>query len=319
MRMSPSEAMMWAVEKDPALRSDFCNLTVLDSLPVRGRLRATVERAIVAIPRLGRPRRLAAAAHRRAGVARRIPPSTSTTTSAGSRSPSRGRCATSSTSRRSRTAPPLDRSRPLWEFTLVEGLEGGRAALLQRLHHTITDGVGGMRLSLSLVDLEREPGAAADRRGAAPSPTRWPPSAATATLDDAVDRDSPIDVLREALGDAWPRRRSTSPSGARARRSTLATQPRRLPERVRGAAELLGSLRRQVLVTDRGHSRDVRGPVAGAALRHARRSSSTRSTAPARRTARASTTCSSPAWPARSPRSTASSASVPRRCGWRCR
>src|ERR1700750_2147143 len=50
--MSPSEAVMWAVDKDPALRSDFTNVTVLDALPSEARLRATVERAIVAIPRL---------------------------------------------------------------------------------------------------------------------------------------------------------------------------------------------------------------------------------------------------------------------------
>ncbi len=53
------------------------------------------------------------------------------------------------------TATPLDRSRPLWEFTLLEGLADGRSALLQRVHHTVTDGVGGLKLSLSLVDFER--------------------------------------------------------------------------------------------------------------------------------------------------------------------
>src|SRR5439155_20850127 len=52
-------------------------------------------------------------------------------------------------------AMPLDRARPLWELTVVEGLAGGRAAALQRLHHTLTDGVGGMKLLRSL--LERTP------------------------------------------------------------------------------------------------------------------------------------------------------------------
>ena len=50
--MSDTEAVMWAVEKDPALRSDFCNLTILDHAPDEKRLRATVDRALVAIPRL---------------------------------------------------------------------------------------------------------------------------------------------------------------------------------------------------------------------------------------------------------------------------
>ena len=52
MRMSDTEAIMWAVEKDPALRSDFCNLTILDRRPSDERTRATMERALAAIPRL---------------------------------------------------------------------------------------------------------------------------------------------------------------------------------------------------------------------------------------------------------------------------
>ncbi len=50
MRMSDTEAIMWAVEKDPALRSDFCNLTILDGRPSNERLRATMDRALAAIP-----------------------------------------------------------------------------------------------------------------------------------------------------------------------------------------------------------------------------------------------------------------------------
>ena len=86
MRMSDTEAVMWAVEKDPALRSDFCNLTILDHAPDEKRLRATLDRALVAIPRL-RQRVVAA-------PLRIVPPefattraSTSTTTCAASRCP----------------------------------------------------------------------------------------------------------------------------------------------------------------------------------------------------------------------------------------
>ena len=45
---------------------------------------------------------------------------------------------------------PLDRARPLWEAVLVEGLADGRAAYLLKLHHSVTDGLGGVQL-LSLV------------------------------------------------------------------------------------------------------------------------------------------------------------------------
>jgi len=50
----------------------------------------------------------------------------------------------------------FDRARPLWEFTLLDGLEHGRAALVMKLHHSLTDGVGGMEMAKYLFDVERE-------------------------------------------------------------------------------------------------------------------------------------------------------------------
>jgi diacylglycerol O-acyltransferase len=46
----------------------------------------------------------------------------------------------------------LDRERPLWQATLVEGVDGDRAALVLKAHHSLTDGVGGMQLALLLFD-----------------------------------------------------------------------------------------------------------------------------------------------------------------------
>ena len=51
----------------------------------------------------------------------------------------------------------FDRSYPLWEFTLVEHLDGGRAALIMKLHHSITDGIGAMQLAMLLFDADRTP------------------------------------------------------------------------------------------------------------------------------------------------------------------
>ena len=52
---------------------------------------------------------------------------------------------------------PLDTSRALWEAMYVEGLEGGRAALLTKLSHAITDGLGGIALFEQVYDTERDP------------------------------------------------------------------------------------------------------------------------------------------------------------------
>jgi WS/DGAT/MGAT family acyltransferase len=53
-------------------------------------------------------------------------------------------------------ADPFDRTRPLWQFVVVDGLRGGKAALIQKMHHTITDGERGVELSLQYLDFERD-------------------------------------------------------------------------------------------------------------------------------------------------------------------
>ncbi|MDT5092733.1 MAG: diacylglycerol O-acyltransferase / wax synthase [Mycobacterium sp.] len=52
---------------------------------------------------------------------------------------------------------PMDISRPLWTATLVEGLEGGRAATLLHMSHAVTDGVGAVEMFAHIYDLERDP------------------------------------------------------------------------------------------------------------------------------------------------------------------
>jgi diacylglycerol O-acyltransferase len=50
-------------------------------------------------------------------------------------------------------APILDRSRPLWQTHLFHGVEGGRTAIVWKMHHCLVDGVSGMELLSASLDL----------------------------------------------------------------------------------------------------------------------------------------------------------------------
>ena len=164
-RMSDTEALMWALEDDPVLRSTFANVTFLDRVPDLDRFRDRMRMAITALPRLSQ--RVSDAPGmanpewiedpffdldfhvRRVAVPQ----------------PASDRAVLDLAAQLA--LDPFDRARPLWQFTLVEGLPDGRAAMVQKLHHTITDGEGGIRLSAMFLDVERD---AAEPLGGVPEP-----------------------------------------------------------------------------------------------------------------------------------------------------
>lgn len=155
-RMSDADALMWAIEKDPMLRSTVTTAILLAGSVDRDRLWRTFDRASRAVPRLRQrvrsnplsmaPPRWEVDPNFDLGYHLRFV-----------RAPGEG-------TRRDllSIAEPLamqgfDRARPLWECLAVDGLEDGRAALLMKFHHSITDGVGGVRLMLELFDLAEKP------------------------------------------------------------------------------------------------------------------------------------------------------------------
>jgi diacylglycerol O-acyltransferase len=232
--MSDVEALMWNLEKDPHLSAAFGNVTIFDTSPDIDRLRSRLLQACESYPRLRQ---------RVAPVLGRLAPPEWVDDTDFDIDYHLRRVAlpTPGTERQLfdlaalLAAAPFDRSRPLWEFTVVDGLEGGRAALVQKMHHTLTDGEGGVRLSVQFIDLERDPkapeGDQADRAPAG-GPPRGRPLPGLAIEAMAHN-------LRRHAGAA--RRVTTGVAGTM-------TSPTRLARVPVDAVEIIRSLSRQVLV-----------------------------------------------------------------------
>src|SRR3954467_5984385 len=83
-------------------------------------------------------------------------------------------------------AQALDRSKPLWEIWLVEGLEGDQFALITKTHHALVDGVSGVDIATVLFDASPEPSPTAPpSRGWFPRPA---PSGAQLLVEALVER-----------------------------------------------------------------------------------------------------------------------------------
>ncbi|TFV81254.1 wax ester/triacylglycerol synthase family O-acyltransferase [Blastococcus sp. CT_GayMR20] len=126
------------------------------------------------------------------------------------------------------TSRPLDRSRPLWEMYLVEGLPEGRIAVVTKTHPALVDGLSAIDIGQVLLDVEPD--------APAPEPTEWhprrPPNGAELVwqaLDEYVRRPSAIvDTARDAVSDVRSTAaRFTGVAGAllRTARKTLLPAP----------------------------------------------------------------------------------------------
>ena len=191
LRLSGEDLTFWWADS-PMQPTTMAMLLILDCMPTWERLRHAVERAVAAVPRLRQRvvdapldltlphwapdptfdldyhlrRHALGGSHDLGELFREIGPAYET---------------------------PFDRSRPLWEARVYEGLAGGGAALFFKLHHAVADGVGANAIFAAMTDWERdaeEPaGAAAPAAKGAWAATEGIGRRVTAALRDRVALD----------------------------------------------------------------------------------------------------------------------------------
>jgi diacylglycerol O-acyltransferase / wax synthase len=224
--MSDHEALMWALEDDPVLRSSFANVTItdqpIDVVRFRERMALTVQRVrrlrqrVVEPPGFAAPRWEDDAMFDLDFHVRHIalPPP-------GTERQLLDFAALASVDQ-------FDRARPLWQFIVVDGLADGRGAMVQKLHHTISDGEASIRMSSNFLDLERdarEPLVDDEEEDA---------------TEPAMGGFSPADVVRRPLGMA---RRAVVETVA------AVADPFGTPARAHEVVESVRSVVRQVAIT----------------------------------------------------------------------
>ena len=165
--MQPSDAFFWHAEQaSPELRPLVAGLFLLDRRPEHARLRRSLERLVALAPRLrqcvvdppfgfGLPSWVADAEFDLDYHLRVVALSDDTDLAA--------LLALSSEI----FSAPLDHLRPLWEAHVIEGLDGGRAALLLKLHHSLLDGAGSVALFDGLTQARRSDAIRVPRSGGA--------------------------------------------------------------------------------------------------------------------------------------------------------
>ncbi len=235
-QMSDSEALMWRLEKDPHLTSTFGAVIVLDRAPDFAALRRRFEHTAGNVARL-RQRVLPAAG----GLppvwvddpgfdldyhVRRVA------------CPKPGRLRDALDLVVVLMSDPLDRTRPLWQFVVIEGLRGGKAVVLQKMHHTLTDGERGVELSLQYMDFDRqapEPAALAPEDPAADAPQHGPSST--------------TDALREFVAGGL-----RLPIGVARQVRDLLAEPASIPDATTAAARTLRTIVTQLSDTHAAQS-----------------------------------------------------------------
>lgn len=158
---------------------------------------------------------------------------------------------------------PLDLDRPLWEIYVVEGLAGGRVAIVNKTHEAMVDRLGAVDLAAAILDLSAEPRANEPVDLWVPEPAPSDADLLVDAVSDLLARPSDMaDVLRLGVADL----RSTAGRVARTVsgiagivQQTISPAPRNM---LGGAGA--GSRRFGTYAADLDEFRAIRAAAAGA-------------------------------------------------------
>jgi diacylglycerol O-acyltransferase / wax synthase len=145
-RMSDFEALMWNVEKDPRLNPNGCSLQILEGPIDLEHFQSHVAAAVAGVPRL-RERVTPTLGRLSPPVWRADPEFDLSFHIRPLALPRPGRMRQLLDLVSTLYQDPYDRTRPLWVFYVIDGLDHDRSALLWKFHHAITDGIGAGRLA----------------------------------------------------------------------------------------------------------------------------------------------------------------------------
>jgi WS/DGAT/MGAT family acyltransferase len=154
-RMSDHEALMWNIEKDPWLNPSGSALTILDQPVDMDRFRRQLRYGVSKLPRL---------------YQRVVPGLGRISTPAWAPDPEfdfdfhlREMVLPAPGTERQLfdlvahlASEPMDRTRPLWKFVVISGLDDGRGAIWSIFHHAISDGIGQIRMAEMYQQLSRD-------------------------------------------------------------------------------------------------------------------------------------------------------------------
>lgn len=233
-KMSDAEGLMWRLDKDPHLTSTFANITVLDKPLDVDRLMRRMDRATWVIRRL-RQRVQPMPANLSAPMWVDDPDFDLKYHIRHIALPKPGTIRQLLDLANLITWDTFDPTRPLWQFWIVDGLRGGKGALIEKLHHTIVDGEGGVQLSMQFLDLERE----------APEP---PPLEPEQMVTEEADN-TPPDVWKELLSGGL-----RVPIGLFRQVKDLLSDPTGIPDTKSAATETVRSVMQQLGDTEAARS-----------------------------------------------------------------